>query len=82
LRHPRVDRLLGARRQAESRLNEIELTQSASSSVTKEMRDAMETWKGRAEAYLAKLENAEVERVKAAHAEAYGKEADTEASCI
>ncbi len=37
------------------------------------MRDAMETWKGRAESCLAELEKAEIERVKAVHAETFGR---------
>jgi myosin protein heavy chain len=69
----------GARRALQAQLEELELTTQASSSVHGELKEAMETYKSKADAYLGRLEEAEIARTKAMRAEVTARQALAEA---
>ncbi|KAL6303713.1 nonmuscle myosin heavy chain b [Sparassis latifolia] len=66
---------LASKRQLQLRLQELELTSSASSTIHNELQQAMETYKQKADSYLKKLDEAEIAKAKAARAESLARRA-------
>ncbi|KIJ56408.1 hypothetical protein M422DRAFT_150276 [Sphaerobolus stellatus SS14] len=71
---------IGVRRKLQQELQELEVSSAASSTIQNELREAVETYKSKAESYLGRLEAAEVARVKSARSEAFARRtlSDTE----
>ncbi|KAI0954365.1 hypothetical protein AcV7_007621 [Taiwanofungus camphoratus] len=66
---------IGAKRQLQMRLQELEITSSASATVHSELQEAVETYKMKTETYLKRMEEAEIARAKAARAETLARRA-------
>ncbi|KAH9942698.1 myosin tail-domain-containing protein [Amylocystis lapponica] len=66
---------LSAKRQLQMRLQDLEITSSASSTIHSEMTEAVEMYKLKSESLLKKVEEAEIARVKTARAESYTRRA-------
>ncbi|KAH9914424.1 nonmuscle myosin heavy chain b [Fomitopsis serialis] len=64
-----------ARRELQSRLQELEITSSTSSTVHSELQEAVETYKVKVESYIKKLEEAEISKAKIARAESHSRRA-------
>ncbi|CAG7850212.1 Myosin heavy chain, non-muscle AltName: Full=Myosin II; AltName: Full=Non-muscle MHC; AltName: Full=Zipper protein [Serendipita indica DSM 11827] len=68
-----------ARRRLQEQLQELQASSAASSSLQGGMSQAAETYKAKADAYLAKLEAAEIARAKASHQESLTRKSLAEA---
>ncbi|KZT64665.1 nonmuscle myosin heavy chain b [Daedalea quercina L-15889] len=64
-----------ARRELQSRLQELEITSSASTTIHSELQEAVETYKVKVESYIKKLEEAEIAKAKIARAETLSRRA-------
>ncbi|KAI0726107.1 nonmuscle myosin heavy chain b [Fomitopsis betulina] len=64
-----------ARRELQSRLQELEITSSASSTIHSELQEAVETYKVKVESYIKRLEEAEIAKAKIARAESISRRA-------
>ncbi|KAF9519353.1 hypothetical protein BS47DRAFT_1337113 [Hydnum rufescens UP504] len=68
-----------AKLQLQAQLQEIEASSAASSTVNSEFKEAVETYKAKAEAYLGRLEAAEIAKAKAMRAETFARKSLQEA---
>lgn len=62
-----------ARRQMQTRLKELEMTTEASDRLIAELKEALETYKAKADTHLARLDEAEIARAKASQAESFAR---------
>jgi myosin protein heavy chain len=62
--------LTDQRRQAQARLSELQVSLATSSAAQAELREAVDAFRAKSESYRAKLEAAEIEKVKISRAEA------------
>ena len=61
------------KRSLQARLQELEITSSATATIHSELQEAIEAYKTKTDEYLKRYEEAEINRAKAARAEAFGK---------
>ncbi|OBZ78198.1 Myosin-11 [Grifola frondosa] len=66
---------IASKRQLQMRLQELEITSSASSTIHSELQEAVGAYKMKIDSYLKKLEEAEINRAKIARAEAFARRA-------
>ncbi|TFY78541.1 hypothetical protein EWM64_g5472 [Hericium alpestre] len=69
-----------ARRQAQARLQELEVTTTTSSTVQSELQEAVNSFKAKADSYRSRLEAVEIEKVKISRQEAHVRRSLADAS--
>ncbi|KAI0780379.1 hypothetical protein BD413DRAFT_718 [Trametes elegans] len=66
---------ISIKRSLQSRLQELEITSSATATIHSELQEAIEAYKTKTDEYLKRYEEAEINRAKAARAEAFARRA-------
>lgn len=63
---------LGSKRKLQAELQDLKVTSTASHAKHSELQEAVKAYRAKAEDYLSRLEQAEIEKVKAANGESFG----------
>ncbi|RDX42040.1 hypothetical protein OH76DRAFT_150576 [Lentinus brumalis] len=66
---------IAIKRSLQARLQELEITSSATSTIHSELQEAIEAYKSKTDEYLKRYEEAEIKRAKAARAESFARRA-------
>ncbi|KAI0828577.1 nonmuscle myosin heavy chain b [Trametes gibbosa] len=66
---------IAIKRSIQARLQELEITSSATAAIHSELQEAIEAYKSKTDEYLKRYEEAEINRAKAARAEAFARRA-------